>query len=70
MIGSFRTMPVTDEVVAAYVELQVECVRIGHALGQKQHTGDRWVAATAIALDRPLVSLDGIYANAPGLALL
>lgn len=62
--------PVTDDVVEAYVTLTVDCVRLGHPLHQKVHTADRWVAATAIALDRPLLAVDGIYRNAPGLRLL
>ncbi|MGH3565222.1 MAG: hypothetical protein ACRDRH_04160 [Pseudonocardia sp.] len=63
-------MPVTDDVVAAYVDLSVACRSAGHALHQKVHVADRWVAATAIALDRPLLSLDGVFAAAPGLRLL
>lgn len=69
-VEAIATVPVSSEVVSAYVTLQVACVRSGHALGQKEHTGDRWVAATAIALDRPLMSLDGIFVNAPGLSML
>lgn len=63
------TMPVTADVVAAYVELTVACQQNGHALHQKIHTGDRWVAATAIALNRPLLSLDSVFDGAPGLQL-
>lgn len=36
---------------------------------QAHHDADGWVAATAIRLGVPLVSNDGIFANAPGLAL-
>lgn len=70
IIDSVPTVPVTDDVVHAYVDLLVGCTAQGHALGQKDHTGDRWIAATAIALDRPLFSLDGIFRNVPGLTLL
>jgi predicted nucleic acid-binding protein len=70
IVDSVQTVPISDDVVAAYIELQVSCVQVGHALGQKLHAGDRWVAATALALNRPLVSLDGIYADVRGLALL
>ena len=69
-VEALPTIPVSIGVVNAYVALQVACVRSGHALGQKEHTGDRWVAATAIALDRPLMSLDGIFRQVPGLATL
>lgn len=64
------TVPVTSDVVEAYVQLTADLKANGHALQQKQHTGDRWVAATAIAVDAPLFSADGIYRGAPGLVLL
>lgn len=34
--------------VEVYTDLRTDCVRQGHALGQKEHEADRWVAATAI----------------------
>jgi predicted nucleic acid-binding protein len=37
--------------------------------GQKEHDADRWVAATALRLDIPLVSNDAIFENVPGLHL-
>jgi predicted nucleic acid-binding protein len=64
------TLPVSADVCDCYVRLTVQCKRLGHALGDKMHTGDRWVAASAIALGRPLMTLDGIYRDAPGLDLL
>lgn len=64
------TVPVTEAVVEAFVRLTVQCRRVGHALCDGRHTGDRWVAATAIAIDRPLLAVDGIYDNAPGLTRL
>ena len=64
------TVPVSDDVVNAFVGLTVECQRGGHALAQKDHVADRWVAATAVALDRPLLALDRIYERTPGLTLV
>lgn len=58
------------ELVAVHVDLRTACVRIGHALGQKEHDADRWVAATALWLDLPLVAHDRIFKNVPGLGLL
>ena len=58
------------DVVEAYATLKSECRRQGHALHQKQHTADRWIAACAIAEGLPLVSLDAIFVNAPGIASL
>ena len=65
LLGATSTVPVTTEVVAAHVELYVACRATGHALHQKAHTADRWVAATAIALDAPLLSLDRVFDKAP-----
>ena len=57
------------ELVAVYAQLRADCVAAGHALGQKEHTADRWIAATASRLGLPLVSNDGIFRAAPGLQL-
>jgi predicted nucleic acid-binding protein len=57
------------ELVALYAQLRTNCVAAGHALGQKEHTADRWIAPTAIRLGIPLVSNDGIFRGAPGLQL-
>lgn len=58
--------PLTDACARLTATLRSQ----GHALQAKQHTGDRWIAATAIHHGIPLLSGDGIYAGAPGLALL
>jgi len=57
------------DLVLVYAQLRVVCERIGHALSQRDHDADRWVAATALRLGIPLVSNDGIFKNVPGLAL-
>lgn len=49
--------------------LRAWCVKHGHGLGQKEHEADRWVAATAIALDVPLVSHDNVFRHVDGLNL-
>jgi len=64
-----RTVPVTEAVVLAYAELAGACQRAGHALHDRVHCGDRWVAATAIAIGAPLLAGDGIYRNTPRLVL-
>lgn len=38
--------------------------------GQKDHEADRWIAATAIWLQVPLVAHDRIFANVKDLELL
>jgi predicted nucleic acid-binding protein len=53
-----------------YASLRAWCVRTGHGLGQKHHEADRWIAATALWLQVPLVAHDGIFANVKDLELL
>lgn len=55
------------DLIRIYADLRVACQRTGHALAQREHDADRWIAATAIRLGVPLVSNDGVFLNAPGL---
>lgn len=57
------------DLIRTYAELRVACQRAGHALSQREHDADRWIAATAIRLGIPLVSNDGVFDNTPGLVL-
>lgn len=63
------TIPLDEAVVQRYAELKAECQKIGHALGQKMHAADRWIAATAAAHGLPLLSGDRLFAGVPGLQL-
>lgn len=56
-----------DDLVREYAALRVACERAGHALHQRDHDADRWIAATAIRLGIPLVSNDGVFKDTPGL---
>jgi len=44
--------------------------QIGHALADKLHDGDRWIAAAATRLGAPLVCHDGLFDGAPGLEFI
>jgi len=57
------------ELVLIYAQLRADCESAGQALAQREHNGDRWIAATAIRLGVPLVSNDRIFRGVPGLAL-
>jgi predicted nucleic acid-binding protein len=59
-----------DEMITECANLRLRCQQVGHALGDKLHDGDRWIAATAIRLGPALVSHDGLFNGAPGLQLL
>jgi predicted nucleic acid-binding protein len=57
------------ELVLVCAQLRADCETVGHALAQREHNADRWIAATAIRLGIPLVSNDRIFRGVPGLAL-
>jgi len=64
------TISIDSDVIEAYAALVAQCRSAGHALHDKRHSADRWVAACAIAKGVELLAGDGIYAGAPGLSLL
>mgnify|MGYP000995345663 FL=1 len=66
-IAAAETVHSGPELIDTYAQLRATCQRISHALGQKHHDADRWVAATAVRLGVPLVANDGIYDHVPGL---
>ncbi|WP_375502149.1 PIN domain-containing protein [uncultured Jatrophihabitans sp.] len=68
-LDRFPTIPADRSVVDAFATLSAACRRAGHALHDKIHTADRWVAASAVAKQLPLIARDGIYVGAPGLTL-
>lgn len=70
VLNQMPTIYADDEVVEAYAQLVAECRRTGHALHAREHTGDRWIAACAIAKNLELVAGDGIYRDAPNLSVV
>jgi len=68
-IARAETVHTGPELIETYARLRTDCERIGHALAQREHNADRWVAATALRLGIPLVAHDRIYENVPGLIL-
>jgi tRNA(fMet)-specific endonuclease VapC len=68
-IASAEVVYPGEDLIRAYVELRVTCERVGHALHQREHDADRWIAATAIRLGIPLVSNDRVFDDTPGLIL-
>jgi predicted nucleic acid-binding protein len=57
------------ELVNVHARLRAGCRAAGHAMAQREHNADRWIAATAIRLGIPLVSNDRIFQDVPGLEL-
>jgi tRNA(fMet)-specific endonuclease VapC len=69
-IASVETVWPGPELTASYVELRDACARRGHALSQRVHEADRWIASTALWLGVPLVAHDSVFRKVPGLTLL
>lgn len=69
ILDRMPTINTDDDVIGAYATLAADCRRIGHALQGKEHSGDRWIAACAIAKGLELVAGDAIYSGAPNLDL-
>lgn len=69
-IAEFAVVQPDDQMITACAELRMRCRQAGHALGDKVHDGDRWIAATAIRLEIPLVSHDRTFTDAPGLRVI
>jgi predicted nucleic acid-binding protein len=49
---------------------RMERTRTGHPLWEKIHDSDRWIAASAVRLNVPVVSHDAIFRGVPGLELI
>jgi predicted nucleic acid-binding protein len=65
-IAEIAVVQPDDEMITACADLRLRCRQIGHALGDKLHDGDRWIAAAAIRL-LPRVSHDRLFDGAPAL---
>jgi predicted nucleic acid-binding protein len=63
-------VPVSDRLLSRLAEVRYACRRAGHPLAAPAHANDLWVAASAIHLEAPLLTADGIFHDTPGLTLL
>lgn len=59
-------VPVDDEVAHEWTRLRIDL----RNAGRKMNVNDAWIAATARALDVPLVTQDGDYEQVPGLTVI
>jgi predicted nucleic acid-binding protein len=64
-----RVVPVDDETVELVAQLRNQCRVIGHALHQRRHNADLWIAAAAVRWSIPLVAHDAVFIGCPGLEL-
>lgn len=63
-------IPVDDDLMWTHARLRAACRRVGHALQDKAHNGDLWIAASAVAHDLPLVTDDRLFEGVPGLPVI
>lgn len=69
-VGGLTVLQVTEAVQDEFIALSGGLRKTGHALGNKIHTADRWIAATAMANGLPLASMDGVFRDVSGLERL
>jgi predicted nucleic acid-binding protein len=65
-VMALEPVPVDEDVAAAWAHLRVALRDAGRSMG----VNDSWIAATAIALDVPLVTQDDDHAGVPGLRVI
>lgn len=67
LLHAARVLSPDDRTATTFARLRVACERAGHPLHQKVHTGDLWIAATAVRWSLTLVSDDAVFENCPEL---
>lgn len=63
-------VPVTDGLLWQVAELRLACRQAGHPLADRSHTGDLWIAASALHIGASLLTADNVFKDTPGLQLL
>ena len=69
LTGGVRLLPVDEETTEQVAQLRNDCRLIGHALHQRLHNADLWIAAAAIRWTIPLVAHDAVFIGCPRLDL-
>ncbi len=69
-LSDLEVIQTEEQLIGRCAELRAWASAAGHPLGQKIHEADRWVAATALALDLEMVAGDRIFDGVPGLEVL
>lgn len=62
-------LDVDAETIEQVAQLRNQCRLIGHALHQRLHNADLWIAAAAVRWGLPLVAHDAVFVGCPGLDL-
>jgi hypothetical protein len=69
LMSHVGVVEVDAETTEAVAQLRNQCRLIGHALHQRLHNADLWIAAAAIRWNLPLVAHDAVFIGCPGLDL-
>ena len=69
-IQASTIVPVTDSLLSRVAELRLACRQAGHPLADRSHTGDLWIAASALHIGAPLLTADKVFEDTPSLQLL
>jgi predicted nucleic acid-binding protein len=69
LTAGVRVVPVDDETIEHVAQLRNQCRVAGHALHQRRHNADLWIAAAAIRWAIPLVAHDAVFIGCLGLEL-
>jgi predicted nucleic acid-binding protein len=69
LTGRVGVLPVDNETIEAVGQLRNQCRLIGHALHQRLHNADLWIASAAIRWNLPLVAHDAVFIGCPGIDL-
>jgi predicted nucleic acid-binding protein len=59
-----------NDLVTTCARLRTDCRASGHGLHQKIHEADRWIAATCLRYNLPVVTNDRIFVGVPGLVAI
>ncbi len=66
LIGRFEVIPWSERLLDCYVRIRSASVERRRRTGEKRITAaDAWIAATALLLERPLVTHDGALSRSP-----
>ena len=68
-MGEVAILDVDVETMEKVAQLRNQCRLIGHALHQRLHNADLWIAAAAVRWGLPLVAHDAVFVGCPELDL-
>lgn len=68
-LSALAVLEVDGETTETVAQLRNQCRMIGHALHQRHHNADLWIAAAAVRWSLPLVAHDSVFVGCPGLDL-